>query len=45
MIYTAATAGTFWVVNSIHAYIVGPRPEKDILQKWDIIPPEKFQEE
>ena len=45
MIYTAATAGTFWVVNSIHAYIVGPRPKKDILQKWDIIPPEKFQEE
>ena len=45
MIYTAATAGTFWIVNSIHAYIVGPRPKKDILQKWDVIPPEKFQEE
>lgn len=45
MIYTAAAAGTLWIVNSIHAYIVGPRPKKDIIQKWDVFPPEKFQEE
>jgi len=39
MIYTGITAGSIWVVNGIHAYIVGPRPKKDIIQKWDITSP------
>ena len=38
MKYSAIGAGSFWIVNGIHAYIVGPRPEKDIIQKWDIVP-------
>ena len=37
MIYSAITAGSLWVLNGIHAYIVGPRPKKDIIQKWDKI--------
>ena len=36
MIYSGIAAGSLWVVNGIHAYIVGPRPKKDIIQKWDI---------
>ncbi|MBH51493.1 MAG: hypothetical protein CMG70_05965 [Candidatus Marinimicrobia bacterium] len=39
MIYAGITAGSIWVVNGIHAYIVGPRPKKDIIQKWDITSP------
>lgn len=39
MIYTGITAGSLWIVNGIHAYIVGPRPKKDIIQKWDIVTP------
>ena len=39
MIYSGIAAGSLWVVNGIHAYIVGPRPKKDIIQKWDIINP------
>ena len=39
MIYTGITAGSIWVVNGIHAYIVGPRPKKDIFQKWNITSP------
>ena len=35
MIYSAITAGTLWALNGVHAYIVGPRPKKDIFQKWD----------
>jgi len=26
-----------WALNGVHAYIVGPRPKKDIIQKWDKI--------
>tara|TARA_X000000368_G_scaffold25786_1_gene19484 strand:- start:827 stop:1723 length:897 start_codon:yes stop_codon:yes gene_type:complete len=37
MIYSAITAGTLWALNGVHAYIVGPRPKKDIIQKWDKI--------
>ena len=36
MIYSGIAAGSLWVVNGIHAYIVGPRPKKDIIQKWDL---------
>ena len=39
MIYSGIAAGSLWVVNGIHAYIVGPRPKKDIIQKWDIVNP------
>ena len=39
MIYTGIAAGSIWIVNGIHAYIVGPRPKKDIIQKWNITPP------
>ena len=39
MIYSGIAAGSVWVVNGIHAYIVGPRPKKDIIQKWDIVNP------
>ena len=39
LIYSGVTAGSLWVVNGIHAYIVGPRPKKDIIQKWDIVTP------
>ena len=39
LIYSGITAGSLWVVNGIHAYIVGPRPKKDIIQKWDIVTP------
>ena len=35
MIYSAITAGTLWALNGVHAYIVGPRPKKDVFQKWD----------
>ena len=28
MIYSGIAAGSLWVVNGIHAYIVGPRPKK-----------------
>ena len=39
MIYSGIAAGSLWIVNGIHAYIVGPRPKKDIIQKWDIVNP------
>jgi hypothetical protein len=39
MIYSGMAAGSLWLVNGIHAYIVGPRPKKDIFQKWDIATP------
>ncbi len=39
MIYSGIAAGSLWIVNGIHAYIVGPRPKKDIIQKWDILNP------
>ena len=39
MIYSGMAAGSLWLVNGIHAYIVGPRPKKDIFQKWDIVTP------
>jgi hypothetical protein len=39
MIYSGITAGSLWIVNGIHAYIIGPRPKKDIIQKWDIVNP------
>ena len=38
MIYSGIAAGSIWAANTIHAYIVGPRPKKDIIQKWDIVP-------
>jgi hypothetical protein len=31
----AGATGTGWVANSIHAWIVGPRPYKNLYQKWD----------
>ena len=31
----AGATGTGWIANSIHAWIVGPRPLKNIYQKWD----------
>jgi len=31
----AGATGTGWVANSIHAWIVGPRPYKNIYKKWD----------
>lgn len=31
----AGATGTGWVANSIHAWIVGPRPYKNIYRKWD----------
>jgi len=39
MIYSGMAAGSLWLVNGIHAYIVGPRPKKDIFQKWGIVTP------
>jgi|TARA_B110000495_G_scaffold86772_1_gene74795 hypothetical protein len=40
LIYTSIASGSLWLVNGIHAYIVGPRPKKDIIQKWNVkIPP------
>ncbi len=39
MVYSGIAAGSLWIVNGIHAYIVGPRPKKDIIQKWDIVNP------
>ena len=26
--------GLNWIVNSIHAYVVGPRPHHKIFKKW-----------
>ena len=40
MIYSGIAAGSIWAANTIHAYIVGPRPKKDIIQEWDIVPAE-----
>ena len=37
----AGATGTGWVANSIHAWIVGPRPYKNIYQKWDPKSPNK----
>ena len=34
LIYTSVASGSLWLANGIHAYIVGPRPKKDIIQKW-----------
>ncbi len=34
IIFTAAT-GTGWIANSIHAWIVGPRPYTNIYQQWN----------
>ena len=34
LIYTSIASGSLWFANGIHAYIVGPRPKKDIIQKW-----------
>ena len=31
----AATTGTGWIANSIHAWIVGPRPYTNIYQQWN----------
>jgi hypothetical protein len=31
----AGATGTGWVANSIHAWIIGPRPYKNIYQKWE----------
>jgi len=31
----AGATGTGWVANSIHAWIVGPRPYKNLYQKWN----------
>ena len=31
----AGATGTGWIANSIHAWIVSPRPLKNIYQKWD----------
>jgi len=36
LIYTSIVSGSLWLVNGIHAYIVGPRPKKDIIQKWNV---------
>jgi len=33
--FVAATS-TGWLANSIHAWIVGPRPNKNIYKKWDL---------
>ena len=42
LIYTSIASGSLWLINGVHAYIVGPRPKKDIIQKWDkAIPKEK----
>ena len=35
LIYTSIASGSLWLANGIHAYIVGPRPKKDIIQKWN----------
>ena len=35
MIAFAGATGTGWIANSIHAWIVGPKPLKNIYQKWD----------
>ena len=35
LIYTSIASGSLWFANGIHAYIVGPRPKKDIIQKWN----------
>ena len=34
IVYAAAT-GTGWIANSIHAWIVGPRPYTNIYQQWN----------
>ena len=34
LIYTSIASSSLWLANGIHAYIVGPRPKKDIIQKW-----------
>jgi len=34
IIFTAAT-GTGWIANSIHAWIVGPKPYTNIYQQWN----------
>ena len=39
LIYTSIASGSLWLVNGIHAYIVGPRPKKDIIQKWNVKAP------
>ena len=41
LIYTSIASGSLWLINGIHAYIVGPRPKKDIIQKWDVTIPIK----
>ena len=41
LIYTSIASGSLWLINGIHAYIVGPRPKKDIIQKWDVTIPTK----
>ena len=35
MIAFASITGTTWVANSVHAWIVGPRPFYEIYRKWD----------
>ena len=41
LIYTSIASGSLWLINGIHAYIVGPRPKKDIIQKWDVAIPKQ----
>tara|TARA_B100001250_G_scaffold414472_1_gene453085 strand:+ start:3712 stop:4608 length:897 start_codon:yes stop_codon:yes gene_type:complete len=31
----AAATGTTWIANSVHAWVVGPRPSLKIYRKWD----------
>jgi len=41
LIYTSIASGSLWLANGIHAYIVGPRPKKDIIQKWAVAIPKQ----
>ena len=41
LIYTSIASGSLWLINGIHAYIVGPRPKKDIIQKWNVAIPKQ----
>ena len=41
LIYTSIASGSLWLINGIHAYIVGPRPKKDMIQKWDVAIPQQ----